>query len=103
MAQLRESVKLIEKMAPASGSSTDYVPSRAAASILDQCVKHDITEFLAEELFPRLSVSRIEAKTGIDELRENKLLDLAAIGPRGPRYFLTKEGRAFVLRRANGL
>ena len=103
--RLNDVVGELKKKIPTPSSLQEYVPSRAAAAILDQCVAHDITEFLSLELLPRLQCSQIEGKTGIDELREHKILDLASVGARGPRYFLTAAGRAFVLQRGknNGL
>ena len=99
VSKLRDTITALEKDVPASLSLAEYVPSRVAAAILEQCVKHDVNEFLAEDMFSRISLSRIEANAGIDELRKHKIIDLAAVGTRGARYFLTAEGRTFVLQR----
>jgi hypothetical protein len=97
--RLSEVVSDLEKKIPTASTLQGYVPSRAAAAILDHCVKRDITEFLSQELLLQLPCSQIEGKTGIDELRNHKILDLASVGQRGPKYFLTAAGRAFVLQR----
>src|SRR3990172_6618028 len=76
LAKLQARVEELEADATPS-PSPDYTPSPAAAAILKYCLKHDVTDFLADEMMPRLSCSKIEASAAIDELRKQNILDLA--------------------------
>ncbi|MHB8666795.1 MAG: hypothetical protein ACYC7B_04650 [Burkholderiales bacterium] len=85
------------ELAATPSASPDYRPSSSAVSILEYCLKHDVTDFLAEEMIQRLPCSKIEVSAGIDELQQQNMVDLSSVGMGGSRYFLTPKGQRFVL------
>lgn len=99
VARLRNIIEELEKkvspVAPVSG----YSPSRAAAAILEQYVKNDETRLYDKQLFGLIRLSKIEIEAGLDELQMHKLIDIGSVSMNGASYYLTDEGKLFVLKK----
>lgn len=96
--RLRATIEELEKKAPVAAPVSGYSPSAAAAAILEQYVKSDELRLYDEQLFGMIKMSKIEIEAGLDELQMHNLIDIGAVGSRGANYFLTEEGKQFVLK-----
>lgn len=98
VARLRGTIEELEKKVPTAAPVSGYAPSRAAAAILEQYVKNDETRLYDEQLFQLIRLSKIEIKAGLDELQMHKLVDFGSVSINGASYYLTHEGKQFVLK-----
>ena len=101
--RLRGIIEELEKKVPVGVPLSGYVPSEAAAAILDQYVRKDETSLYDEQMLSSITMTKIEIEAGLDELQMHHLLSLGSVDIDGSLYFLTEEGKQFVLkgRRAN--
>lgn len=98
LARLRGIIEELEKKVPAVAPVSGYSPTRAEAAILEQYVKCDETRLYDEQLFRLIRMSKIEIEAGFDELQMHKLIDIGSVGSHGASYYLTDEGKQFVLK-----
>jgi hypothetical protein len=93
---LRRKVEVLETDRP-KGPAPEVELSLAANTILEKFKELDKTDLYDEDLFKWLDMTRIEIETGLDELQNLGLIDIAGYGQQGNNYYLTEKGKRFIL------